>query len=209
MERKFKNLTEQLQQQNQQLLQTLEKVAAPKKEAAAPPTDDLAELQYTDPGAYARKIAEIAAEEASKRVNQTITQSNEINSTLQRLTMDYPELQDTNSDLYKTAMRNYDNMSDGERKSAKMIQLAIREAAAEVGVQVASKRKGRESDDFSFGGDGMSSSKNNNNRKNKDDKEIAPETITLSQLLGQNVDDPKYKARIKKAVNRKSYTKYE
>lgn len=207
MDRKFKNITETLKQQNDALAQQLTAInqaVTPKKQEAK--EENLDDLSYTNPTLYAQKIAEMAA----NRVDQRLNQSSQINSTLQQMISEYPELQDQSSRLYKKAIQTFAGLSDSEKASANGVKYAIREAAADEGIVPASKRSSRrndDNDDFSFGGDVSNDSDKRKDRRS--DTKVDPRTVELSRLLGRDVNDPKVKASLEKTVKRKNYTKYE
>lgn len=211
MERKFSNITKQLQTQNEQLMQAITQVATPKKapQKEAEVSEDLVDLMYSDPGAYARRIAEMATSAATKQVSAQVNRSNEVNTTLQRMVSEYPELNDQGSEMYQKAIEIYNTLSEDEKQSASGVKLAIREAAADLGVVPVSKRRRSEDDDFNFGGN-VSDNKGsaNNKRKQRDEVKVSEDTLAFAQLLGRNIDDPKVKAGLEKASKRKDYGRY-
>jgi hypothetical protein len=203
MDRKMKNLTEQMTLQNQELIKAITSLKAAPVQQEKKQEVSLADLQYSDPEAYARRIADMAAEAASSRVNA----SNAVNNTLAQMVSEYPELGNQNSEMYQKAVSAYNALSDSEKNSSSGIRLAIREAAADLGLVPASKRR-KQDDDFSFGGD-VSNNQNNQNKKREKKVEISEETLALSKLLGRDPNDPKVKAGLEKAIKRKSFQKYE
>ncbi len=74
------------------------------------PDEDLGSLQFSDPEAYATRLAKRAAEEAVAATRQEIANTNrakEIETTLAQLKEEYPELDDPDSEFYSEVDKEY------------------------------------------------------------------------------------------------------
>lgn len=205
--------TEALAQQNEKLSKQLESVMSAITQAAQPkvvePTDqdDLEVLAYKDPKAYAKKIQEQAAKQAEAIVNSRLNAQQHTNAVLTQLTSDYPELADSNSELTKRAVEIYNSLSPSEKQSPSAYKIAVRDAAADVGLLPKSKRKQSSSDDFSFGGGsgGGASSRSEGRRS----EQLPAETLAFAEALGMNIKDKAVVERLKSRAQRKNWNKYE
>ena len=200
----------QLMKQNQQLAESLKAISsrlapAPK---AANDDDELESLAYSDPKRYAQKISDMAtsrATEAVSRMNDMQAQKTQVLSSLYK---DYPELASTDSELTKTAVEIYNNLSPEDQRSPSSYKLAVREAAATLGVLPSSKRSSQSEDFVAPGSRGSNSMNSRQNSKSKND-EIDPNVLETAKLFGRDVKDPKVLERLKQASKRSKWNRYE
>lgn len=204
--------TDALAQQNEKLSKQLEGMMAAITQVAKPQPqvieseDDLEVLAYKDPKAYARKVQEQAEKRADALVNARLNAQQQTNAVLTQLTGDYPELADSNSELTRKAVEIYNSLSPAERQSPSAYKVAVRDAAAEVGLLPKSKRKQSSSDDFSFGGGSSQSSARGEGRKGE---QLSNETLAFAEALGMNIKDKAVVERLKSRAQRKNWNKYE
>ena len=202
MDRKLKNLQDQLSQQNKDLMSQLQslKPAASKAESKDS-EEDISDLIYTNPKEAIKRIQEQTKQAVLGEVNQATTRSTAVNSTIANLTREYPELSDDSSELTRKAIELYKNYGD---ESPIAVRAAIREAAAELGVMPMSKRSNKNADDFSVGSSSASTS-----QRTAKKSELSEDTITWAKLLGRDPDkDPEIKKRLEEKSKRKSYNRY-
>lgn len=204
--------TEALAQQNEKLSKQLESVLGAITQAQVPKQpqrveeDDLEVLAYKDPKAYAQKVKEQAARHAEELINSRLNAQQQTNNVLAQLTNDYPELSDSNSELTKKAVEIYNSLSPSEKTSPTAYKVAVRDAAAEVGLLPKSKRKASsDGDDFSFGG----SSRGNREAGPKRGEQLSNETLAFAEALGMNIKDKNVVDRLKQRAQRKNWNKYE
>jgi hypothetical protein len=170
---------------------------AQKPAAAAKSEESLTDLMYSDPERYAQIIEERAVgrvakqQEAQMRTQQVIGE----------LHNEFPELNDTQSPLTKKAVEIYSSLSDEEKRSTTSYKLAVKEAAAELGVKPRSKRTDEEN--FSSG-----SYSSGGTRRPKADK-LDPGVIAWAERLGVDHTDPDVRSRLIERSKRKwsSYQK--
>lgn len=204
--------TEALAQQNEKLSKQLESVMSAITQVAQPKQgvqeseDDLEVLAYKDPKAYARKVQEQAEKRADAIVNARLNAQQHTNSVLNQLTSDYPELADSGSELTKKAVEIYNSLSPAEKQSPTAYKVAVRDAAAEVGLLPKSKRKQSNSDDFSFGGGSSTASSRAEGRKAE---QLSNETLAFAEAMGMNIKDKGVVERLKTRAQRKNWNKYE
>lgn len=204
--------TDALAQQNEKLSKQLESMMSAITAVAQPKAvpvgddDDLEVLAYKDPKAYARKIQEQAERRADALVNARLNAQQQTNAVLTQLTSDYPELADSNSELTKKAVEIYNSLSPAEKQSPTAYKVAVRDAAAEVGLLPKSKRKSSSGDDFSFGGGSAGSG--NRSESRKADK-LSNETLAFAEALGMDIKDKKVVERLQSRAQRKNWNRYE
>lgn len=212
--RKTSKLTQEnlrLSQQLEQVVSLLQQQQAPSKAAASSQSEDgdLEDLAFSNPKAYAQKVTQRATQEASRVVSQQMQQQQQSQAVLNQLVNDYPELSDSNSELTTRAVEFYKQLSEQERTSPSAYKIAVRDAAADLGVLPKSKRKGGGSDDYtmsSSSSSGMSGGKSQNRQR---DAEVEQKSLAFAKLLGMDINDKKVVERIKQRSQRKSWGSYE
>lgn len=200
--------TDKLSQENAKLSQQLEQLMSliqPKQQAAPVDSDDLEELVYKDPKAYAQKVKEQARVEAQRAVSETLSAQQQQNNVLAQLTNDYPELSDQNSELTQKAVEYYKQLPAHERNSPLAYKAVVRDAAAELGILPKQKRKSSD-DSFSMSGSGSNSS---SRPLRSESKEIDEKTEAFARLLGIDTSKKEVKERLKQRSQRKNWSKYE
>lgn len=189
-------------------------VETPKK--SAPSTEDLEDLQYTDPERYNRikqeQLDTAIDEKINTKVNAITSTQDKKQRVLLQLSTDYPEINNENSDLYKKAIE-VGKQHDAEFiQSPEGIKLAIIQAASELGLLPVSKRSKVDDDgdinmgEFIGGGSGDSGNRDINRNKKKN---LDPKSIEVARLMGLNVEDKKVIEQLEKRNNRKSWTSWE
>lgn len=203
--------TEKLAQDNERLSKQLEQVLNTMTAAASRPTqvqvteeEDLEVLAYKDPKRYAQKVSENATRQAEALINSKLNAQNQTNAILGQLTNDYPELSNPNSELTKKAIEIYNGMSQSEKSSPTSYKVAVRDAAAEVGLLPKSKRKSS-NDDFSMSGGSSGRSSGESSRK----EELSESTLAFAEALGLNIKDKKVVERLKQRSERKDWGRYK
>jgi hypothetical protein len=193
---------ERLSKQLEALTSTLTSALSPKKQEPVD-EEDLEALIYKDPRAYARKVEERASKNAEAMINNKLNSQNQANQVMAKLTSDYPELADANSELTKRAVEVYNSLSTSEKKSPNSYNLAVREAAAELGLQTKAKRKSS-GDDFMLSG-GRSGGPSSGSKRGD---ELSDATLEFAERLGMNIKDKKVIENLKARAGRKSWSKY-
>lgn len=202
--------TDKLAQENAKLSQQLERVMEMLNKQpvaqSAQGEDDLEALVYKDPKAYARKIREQAAQDAQQVVNRSLQQQSQTNAVLSQLTSEYPELADGSSELTKATIEIYKGMSADERSSPSAYKIAVRDAAAELGVLPKNKRRVQNNEDFSLSGNNGASQKQ---ASRSAQSEVDPKTEAFAKLLGLDTTNKDTMKRLQNRSQRKNWTKWE
>lgn len=210
--RKTENILELVNAQNQKMEQMVQAMIQSQRQQQqqnpAKEQEDLEQLAMNNPAAFAAKVAENATAKALEAQERLAQQQNERRNQEARiltdLVTDYPELNDKTSDLYQEAIRSYEKLSPSDKNNPMSWKAAIRDAAAELGVVPAKKRKQSGGDDFvSPGSSGGTSS-----TRGKGSSSISDKTLQFAQLLGRPVDDEDYKKRLQKYAERKNWSRY-
>ena len=192
MKAEFNRKLSNMEQANQVLrnqLSTMLKAAAP---AAAPKTENLEDVWFDKPEVAAAKIEQRVLE----KVNAAAQSTQRTNSTIAKLTQDFPELMDDQSDLTKKAVEIYSSFTDDEKSSPVAYRAAVKEAALELGVKPKSQRREeQEEDDFSFSGSGAGRARTEGRASRRDT--VDPRTIEFAKMVGLDVSDPKVKENLK------------
>lgn len=190
-ERKLSNIESNNKKLMDQMTALLQPKAAPQQQQAK-----FEDVWYEDP----RKAAEIIKQE----LRQESQAAARTNTTLAKLVQEFPELNDEGSDLTKRAVEIFDGFSADEKASPVAYRAAVREAAQELGMAPASKRKRSEEDDFSLSGSGAGRSRSE--RKASRDT-LDPNTIEFAQFMGLDTEDPKLRERLK-GHQKRIWTRY-
>lgn len=192
MKAEFNRKLSNMEQANQVLrnqVSTMLKAAAP---AVAPKTENLEDVWFDKPEVAAAKIEQRVLE----KVNAAAQSTQRTNSTIAKLTQDFPELMDDQSDLTKKAVEIYSSFTDDEKSSPVAYRAAVKEAALELGVKPKSQRREeQEEDDFSFSGSGAGRARTEGRASRRDT--VDPRTIEFAKMVGLDVSDPKVKENLK------------
>lgn len=210
MARKTEKLAEdnkKLSQQLAEISQMLQSQRPQSTNGSQSGDEDLEDLAYRDPKAYAKKVEERAAARADALINQRLNQQQQTNAILNQLVSDYPELSDSSSELTLKAVEIYKSMSDDEKRSSSAYKIAVRDAAADLGVLPKAKRKATANDDFALGSG--SSGVGSPNRSGNRQTELGENTLAFAELMGLNIKDKKVVERLKQRSQRKNWGKYE
>lgn len=214
--RKLENINAILEAQNKQsqdLLNILVAQQSRSSEASKESKEDdgiSEDLVLSDPKEYARRVTEKAVREAKSAMDKDRQASNRVQqqeaSALAALRADYPELNDSNSELARKAIEIYNKIgSSGELA----VKASVREAAADLGLVPVKKRQSNNADDFSMsGGSSMSEGNSRSGDRGRSKKKVSEATLEFARLLGRDVDDPKVKARLEKAAERRNWKRY-
>jgi F0F1-type ATP synthase membrane subunit b/b' len=205
MKAEFNRKLSSQEQAINQLLESQKALVAQLQQTAKPATtvetDDIGDLWYSKPEVAAEKIKEKAKAEIRKEFQAEQQVTNQRNSVLSQLVSEYPELNNNNADLTKKAVEIYSQLPEDEKSRPMAYRLAVKEAAAELGVKPLSKRENQE-DYFSVGGASGMPNTGTSSRRSKDELDAA--TAAFAQIMG--VDPEKVKNRAK---NRNSWNRYE
>lgn len=203
----FEQRTMALEAQNKQLAQQMEQLIAlsarsqqsASQSATGVSDDEIEDLAYKNPKAYAKAVEQRATQKASDMVNSRLQHQNDVNVVLSQLTSEYPELGDASSDFAKKAVEIYSRMPSAQQNNPLAYKIAVRDAAAELGVLTKSKRPKNSSDDFSV----SSSGQNSGTRESRKTDKLDNRSLAFAELLGMDVKDTKVIERIKARTNRK------
>jgi len=211
MHRKFDNITSQLQKQNQDINATLnaivESLRPNRQQQQQQQEEDMSDMMLTDPKRAIQIISERATQNASQTIRAELQASQATQNTVASLAMEYPELKQNDSDLAKKAVAIYDTLSNRVKDTPEGMEIAVRKAAALLGVVPVDKRKKAEpeNEDFAIG----SSASSANKRTRSQSTELDQTTLQFAKLMGLNTDDPKVVASLKKRAERKTWNRYE
>lgn len=163
----------------------LDQVAATMKPQAAVKEDKLDDAWFDSPRKAADMVKAELREEAAV-VQQT-------NATLAKLVQDFPELNDTNSELYKKAVEIYDGFSPQDKLNPSIAyRAAVREAAIETDTKPVSKRSRDSDDDFSLAGSGGARPRSGGRRG----ENLSKNTTDFAKIMAESVSEPALKARL-------------
>lgn len=197
----FESQVKQLQDTNNALAQKLDGLKPVAPVAAVKP---LRERFYEDEESTLRSIKDEAKAEAKAEMNSVI----QTQQTVGEMVAQYPELSDDNNALTKKAKEIHANLPAHLQGTPYAVRIAVREAAADLGIVTKSKRKEEivVEDDAAVGGAGQGGGSAKSRREKEG--EMDDRTLQFAELLGRPVDDEKYIERLKKVGQRKVWTKY-
>lgn len=214
MNRKFQNLTEAnegIKQQNTQLTDGMNNILQQLKEGteqkqANTQQETMDELKWSDPDKYAEIKVNQAKAGIDKQIDDKVTSVTQAQSErtqiLGQLTVDYPELNDQSSDLYKKALEIHNTADPKFRDTANGYRYIVREAAAQIGVLPLNKRVKADTDADEFvvtTGETMS----DQDRENKNAaKKLDPRTLAFAERVKLDINDPKVIERLKQRSER-------
>lgn len=167
-----------------------------KPAAKAEAKEDLSDLLYSDPERYAQIMEERAEARIMGRLSKQQEAQQRTQAVLGELAAEYPEINDMHSPLTKKAVELYNALPDNERNSPISYKLAVKEAAAELGVKPRSKRA--DTDDFVGGGNARGS---DGQRRAKKDT-LDPGTRRWAEVLNVELT-PEVEARLIERSKRK------
>ena len=201
-DRKLSGVTDALSQSNAQIQQQLQQLILsmqPKATQSQEPED----FYSTNPREYKEKIKAEVLAETSKMQQEAVRKQTTLNSAIHTLSQEYPEIQAAGSDMQRAVLDAHNALPEYLRETSEGYELAVQRAAAKTKTKPKSQRGSSSSDDFSM------SSSAPAKRDKKKDSGISDNMLDLARLLGRPVDDPKYKERLEKTAQRKSWKKYE
>jgi hypothetical protein len=188
-----------IQQQNMRLQ------VQPQQADPANMTDEqIEELSYRDPKGYARAVSLRAEARAAAMIDQKLGAQQQVNSTMSALINDYPELGDQSSELSKRAVSIYQSLPAHIKADPIAYKAAVRDAAAELGLQVKTKRSSNQSsDNFS-----TSSSQGSKPSQRNASPKVDPGVVAIAERLGLNTSDPKVIERLAQRSQRNDWTRF-
>ncbi len=199
-DQKIAELTTQLQTLNQsfdQRMADIQALIATSRQPVAVPAAPEAPLDPYQPD-YTDKLAAKLEERITRQVEQRERATLDRQVALTELTADYPELNNPQSDLTKTAAKILSTLEPHMQKSSIGYKLAVREAAAQAGVLPKSKRP-QSDESFSLG---VSNAPAQGARRSKDG-EVSDQTKAFAQAMGMNVNDEALMKRLAARSQRK------
>ncbi len=209
--RKLENMQANMQatiaEQNRQLQAILDGLVQSKQQQApSAPAKSLKDLMYDDPEAFAEHIAQRADRVADEKINRTVQANQATQNVVFEMQNKFPEFAQSGSEAAKMALEKAQAVPQHLRGTPEGIRLAMQEAALELGLVPASKRRSSNNDDFSVSGQ----SSRGGNRSSSGKKDIPEDTMTWARLLDPSIEgDPKRMEQLKKSVNRKNFNRYE
>lgn len=196
---------EALKKTNEQLVASLaqsKQSSKQKKEVSEYSTD----LLYSDPDKWAKLQKDSIKSEINEENSRVQQNQQKVQQTLSRLSSDYPELADPNSDLARKAISIFDSYAEDDKANAAVsYKAAIMEAVADLGVKKISQRNQNEADidhgDFVVSG--------HNQRRNSNEKKpkLDSRTVEFAELMGLDTEN---KDVLKRLANRgkRDFSKY-
>lgn len=158
-------------------------------------TQQIADMIYTKPEEAISLIEQKVEKKLEKKFSDRDNVKDQSRQILAELVNDFPELTDTNSDLYKTAVDIYAALPEYTRNLPTSYETAVYKAATKIGLSVKSKRveNTKNKDDFSLSGT------SNGSRSNKN-KDLNPDLLRFAKMVGKDPNDSKYLDSLKKYV---------
>lgn len=212
---------EKMQSENQKLAQQIEaltnaitmqqqqQAGASRSKSAIVEDENLEDLAFKDPRAYAAKVTERATQQATRVVNEQLQTQQRSNQILGQLVSDYPELNDGNSELTTKAVAIYKQMSEVERSNPLAYKAAVRDAAADLGILPKSKRKVQGDEEFQFSASNPRGENASNPSKTRKNDELDGKTAAFAKLIGLDTSKKEVVERLKSRQQRKNWSKYE
>lgn len=198
---------EALAAQNEILTQALQNLSRPSRQELS--NDDLEELASSNPRAYQQMIKKQIKDEVSMEMNTSMQQEQQRQQVLNQLVSDYPELTKSDSELTSRAVSIYNSLSKSEQASSMSYKIAVRDAAAELGLLPNSKRKSNSStEEWTSSGSSRSSQGTSSGNQRKK-SELSDHTLAFAQMVGLDVSKPEVLKSLEKRAQRKKWSKYE
>ena len=205
MQRKTSNLDDKLAQLNQKLQQldllgNNVQMQQPKQDNRPDP--------IMEPEAYEAYMERKLEAKMSQRLEAQQRQQADIAG----LVNNFPELQDSNSELTQQAISIYNNLSPQEKQAPGAYKLAVQSAALELGILPKNKRQTAqnersardESDDI-----GARTSNTSRPPQKGGKTKIDDATLAFAQALGKDINDSKYLERLQKSASRDTWGKFK
>jgi hypothetical protein len=207
IDRKMQKQAEAISQQIQALVESQNSLVnqiKPQEE-----TQNLDDLYYSDPKGYAEAIKEQTKKEVMKEFTKTTEAQSQrqaaIQSTISEVTAAYPEL--TKAD-HPMTQKVYEILGPNAQNSdPKDIKLAVLQAADDLSLLPASKRKKKTMNDDEF--TGLTSKGQKSPASKKGDDELEEGTRQWAKALGLNLKDPGVMARLKARSKRSNWTEWK
>lgn len=201
MDRKLGNVTEQLRLQSEMLERTLQQMQAAKNTAPAAPVEE------PDPIIDAAGYKEHIKREVLGEVERRNSLSQATQSEIMRLQAMYPEFGENNSEAAKVALQKFQALDPALKGTPAGAKLVMMEAAAELGLVPASRRRRSESeDDYTVGG---SPSQAAPQRSKQSSKKVDDLTLAFASKIGINVNDQNTRKELEKYAQRDRWGKWE
>jgi len=201
---------EELVRQNQALTEQIGIIAQavkPKQQRQQQSEDEeLADLAVTNPAQYARIVTDRATTAAARVSEEMVTAQAKRQEVLTGLMADYPELADPDNELRTRAIKIHGSLSKSDQASPMSYKTAVRDAAAELGLLPASKRKKAEDGEPSFSSSSGRSMRSQSSGKAK--TKLSDATLEFAELVGFNIRDEKVVKSIEDRAKRKTWHRY-
>lgn len=169
---------------------------------------------WDDPQKAVQKMIDAKAEVYSEQQQQAIKQQQENAKYLKKLETLYPELKDTNSELYQKVEQNLATLPDHDKSNKFALREVVEDTALEMNIVPSSRRKERkeaheQKDTFMLGSDDGSGG--SRTPRNDGNAEISDKERQVAALLGLNVNDPKVMQQLanKKRETNSDWRKYK
>lgn len=202
MSRKQDNLLQELSDLKKQLASVNDVVIQSSVKSQPAQQSDAA---IPDPVLDPEKYRDYIRSEMRREMEDTLAVQNQRQAQLNSLVSQYPELQDSSSDLTKKAIEIYNGLSAAEKNMPSSYKLAVSAAAQDLGVMPVNKRKApQDQEDFTINSSSASSPRRPQQRK---EEKLDDATVEFARLLGRPVDDPKYLEKLKSTAQRKAWSK--
>jgi len=211
----FNRKMSKLAEENSKLSQQLGELAGLVQQAVQPrqqvnssvsEEEELEALAYKDPKAFSRKVKEQAAQSAARIVDERLSVNNQTSAVLSQLGSEYPELNDSNSDLTLKSVEIFKRMSERDRQSPLAYKTAVRDAAADLGILPKNKRKATSEQPDINSGNSSTQAANSQRPKSKD---VDAKTLAFAKLLGLDTNKKDVVDRLKARSQRTKWSKYE
>lgn len=192
----FEQKVSSLEETQRALLDVLKQNKLSSQESQAP-SRKIDDIWFDKPGEAAAMIKEQTKAELKREMELQASLQARTNSTIGKLTSEFPELADGDHVLTKRAVEIYNSYDADEKSSPASYKAAVREAAQELDIMPRSKRP--DSDDYSVSGSGSNASRSSS-RKERGNIDAA--TLQFAEIMGLDTSDPTVKERLKMGYNR-------
>lgn len=200
----FNRKLSNLEASNAQLQQQLASMLQATKPAATTTTAKLEDVWFDKPEQAAARIKAEAKDEMRAEIQAQNQAAAKTNATIGALMQDFPELNDANNELTRKAVEIYGSFSAEDKSSPVAYRAAVREAAMELGIKPASKRKTETDDEtFSLGGNSAPAPKAAIGKGKVD-----AATLEFARIMGLDTSNPKVKENLTKRAGR-NFGRYE
>jgi hypothetical protein len=208
--RKLSSLDERFSQTSEQLQQMMQLLQQQKPTGTSEPTKSAKDLLYDDPDRFVAEVEQRAVSKAQEKVQREMQATQAAQNAVLEMQSRYPEFAQPGSEATQLAMEKAKSLPAHLRNTPEGARLVLMEAASELGLVPASKRKAQQTqNDEPVASSRSSSSSSGAARKSQQKPKVSDKTLAVAQLLGIDITDEKRLQGLEKAATREKWTKYQ